>query len=169
MEAGSPVRIEPFAPRHAPAVQRLVADPLITATTLIPHPYPEDGAERFIAESVKAWAEGTAFNFAVLVGGAVVGSCGLKELHDGQADLGYWIGVPFWGHGYATEAARRVAAFGFERLGLARITAHALARNPASARVLEKAGFRLVGSERNPFARWDPDDVILRYVLERNT
>ncbi|HLT46750.1 MAG TPA: GNAT family N-acetyltransferase [Rubricoccaceae bacterium] len=161
------VRIEPLARRHAPAVQRLAADPRIAATTLLPDPYPPDGAAHYAADAEAARAEGTAYSFAVLAGDTLVGACGLKEVHDGQAELGYWIGVPFWGRGYATEAARLVAAFGFEALGLARITAHTLARNPSSARVLEKAGFRLVGREKNPFAKWAPDDVVLRYLLER--
>ena len=166
---GAPVRIEPFAPRHAPAVQLLAADPRSAATSLLPDPYPPDGAAHYAADAEAARAEGTAYGFAVLAGDALVGACGLKEVHDGQADLGYWIGVPYWGRGYATAAARLVAAFGFEALGLERITAHTLASNPASARVLEKVGFRRVGAERNPFARWSPDDVVLRYLLERET
>jgi RimJ/RimL family protein N-acetyltransferase len=168
MNAESPVRIEPLAPRHAPAVQRLAADPRVAVTTLMPQPYPEDGAERFVAEAMAARAEGTGYHFAVLAGNELVGACGLKEVHDGQAELGYWVGVPFWGRGYATGAARLVAAFGFEALGLTRLAAHTLARNPASGRVLEKAGFRFVGEEPNPFAKWAPEDRIRRYVLERD-
>jgi [ribosomal protein S5]-alanine N-acetyltransferase len=161
------IRIKPFTPDDAAALQRLAADPRIAATTLMPEPYPADGAAQFIADAMQDREEGTAYHFAVLAGDEVVGACGLKALHDGQADLGYWIGVPYWGRGYATEAARLVAAFGFEVLGLERITAHTLARNPASGRVLEKAGFRLVGRERNPFAKWARNEVILRYLLER--
>lgn len=161
----SAVRIEPFARRHAPAVQRLASDPRIAATTLLPEPYPEDGAERFAVEAATLWESGTEYHFAVLVGDELVGACGFKEVHEGQAELGYWIGVPYWGLGYATEAARLVAAFGFETLGLARLTAHTLARNPASSRVLEKVGFRFVGEEPNPFVKWARDDRIRRYVL----
>jgi len=166
MAPRSTVRLAPLAPRHAPAIQRLAADPLIAATTLLPDPYPADGAERFVAASAAAWAEGTAYTFAVLAGTEVVGACGLKDVSDGQAELGYWIGVPYWGRGYATEASRLAAAFGFEALGLRRITAHTLARNPSSARVLEKASFRRVGEARNPFAKWAPEDVIWLYVRE---
>ena len=63
----------------------------------------------------------------------------------GRAELGYWIGVPFWGQGHATEAVAAVLAFGFGPLGLHRIHATVFPRNPASARVLEKSGFRREG------------------------
>jgi RimJ/RimL family protein N-acetyltransferase len=167
VSTGADVRIVPVAPAHVPAIQALAADPRIAATTLMPSPYPPDGAARYVAESQAAWAEGTGYRFAVLVGDDLVGVCALKEVHDGQAELGYWIGVPFWGRGYATEAARHVTAFAFETLGLARLHAHALARNPSSGRVLEKAGFRFLDEVPNPFAKWAPTDRIRRYVLER--
>ena len=160
------LRIEPFALHHAPAVQRLASDPRIAATTLLPDPYPEDGAVAFITLAIQARAAEEAYSFAVLRGDEVVGSCGLKEVHEGQADLGYWIGVPFWGRGYASEAARLVISIGFEELGLERITAHALERNPGSWRVLEKLGFRLLECVANPFAKWAPEDIIRRYGLE---
>lgn len=165
--SGRRVRIAPFAPEHAPALQRLAADPRIAATTRLPDPYPPDGAARFIAEATAARAEGTAYAFAVLAEGTLVGSCGLKEVQGGEAELGYWIGVPYWGRGYATEAARLVALFAFETLGLRRLHAHTLVRNPSSGRVLEKVGFRAVGEAANPFAEWSPEDRIRRYVLER--
>lgn len=162
------VRIEPIARRHAAAIRRLAAAPEVAATTLVPHPYPSDGAARFVEDAAEAWEDGVAYSFAVLADGVLVGSVGLKEVdrEAGQADLGYWIGVPFWGRGYATAAARRAVAFGVESLGLRRITAHTLERNPASARVLERVGFHLSSRERNVFDRWSPDDVLLRYVLD---
>ncbi len=161
------VTIEPFSPRHAPAVQRLASDVRIAATTLIPHPYPPGGAERFIEEAQRARARGEGYAFAVLAGGELVGACGLKEVHDRQADLGYWIGVPYWGRGYATEAARLVVAFAFGALGLERVTAHALLSNPASCRVLERVGFREVERAESPFERW-PGETVVRYVFERS-
>ncbi|NNF57173.1 MAG: GNAT family N-acetyltransferase [Rhodothermaceae bacterium] len=161
------LRIEPFAPYHAPAVQCLASDPRIAAMTLLPEPYPEDGAFTFIRLAMQARAAGEAYSFAVLAGDELIGSCGLKEVHDGQADLGYWIGVPFWGRGYASEAARLIVAFGFDELGLDRVTAHALERNPGSWRVLEKVGFTLLERVANPFAKWTPEDIIRRYALDR--
>ena len=164
------LRIAPLVRAHVPAIQHLAADARIAATTLIPHPYPPDGAERYVADSEQAWAVGEEYRFAVLVGDGLVGACGLKEVdHEaGQAEIGYWIGVPHWGRGYATEAVRLVTAYAFETLGLRRLVAHTLVRNPASGRVLEKAGFRVTGEAPSPFAKWAPDDRIRLYRLDRS-
>jgi RimJ/RimL family protein N-acetyltransferase len=72
-----------------------------------------------------------------------------------HAELGYWIGVPFWGRGYATEAARAAVAFGFETLRLKRIYAHHFAGNTGSQRVLEKIGLRHEGRFRKHIQKWD--------------
>ena len=63
-----------------------------------------------------------------------------------RGTLGYWVGVPYWGRGYATEAAEAVLAHAFGALGLHRVQATHLTRNPASCRVMEKLGMRVEGS-----------------------
>ena len=79
----------------------------------------------------------------------LVGAISLRlELGHERAELGYWIGVPYWGRGYATEAAGAMVGYGFNELGLNRIHARHLARNPASGRVLEKAGLTHEGFHR---------------------
>jgi RimJ/RimL family protein N-acetyltransferase len=72
----------------------------------------------------------------ITIGGEVIGACGLEA-----AKLGYWIGVPFWGCGYATEAARCLIDHAFDDLGHRVLTASVRISNPASRRVLEKCGF----------------------------
>ncbi len=69
------------------------------------------------------------------------GCCGLHLRESGLFELGYWLGRPFWGHGYATEAARKLAGFAFSRLKATQLTAGYFHDNPASGRVLEKVGF----------------------------
>ena len=162
------VRLEPYGARHAAAFQAFAEDARIAATTLVPHPYPPDGALRHAERSARARERGEAYAFAVVVGGAVVGSCGLKHVDrvEGQAEVGYWIGVPFWGRGYATAAVRRAAAFAFDDLGLGRVVAEVLEANVASARVLEKAGFAAVGRFANPNARHAGAPTVL-YDLAR--
>ena len=149
------VRVEPYGPEHAAAFQVLAADARIAATTLVPHPYPEDGAARLAEAVAEARQRREAFAFAVVAGGAVVGSCSLKHLDwdARQAEIGYWIGVPYWGRGYASAAVRLVTAYGLDALGLRRITAEVLAGNAASERVLLKAGYRRVRTFANPNAR----------------
>lgn len=135
-------------PRHAAGIQALASDPAIAATTRIPHPYPENAAAEFVAAQAKAREEGTAAQFAIEDGGRLVGVCGLAEIEGGVArELGYWVGKPFWGRGYATFAVGVVLDFAFRNLGLREVRARADESNAASRRVLEKSGLRLVGKE----------------------
>ena len=77
--------------------------------------------------------------------GELIGVTGLHpEPEHGRARLGYWIGRPFWGQGYATEAARAAVGWAFEGLDVRRLHAESFARNPASCRVLEKIGMRVL-------------------------
>ena len=79
--------------------------------------------------------------------GALVGAMALKHpevsemARSGEAELGYWIGVPYWGRGYATEAAHAAVAYGFDELGLSAIWAGYYEGNERSHRVQEKLGF----------------------------
>ena len=83
-----------------------------------------------------------------------------------MASLGYWIGAPFRGRGYATEAARAMLAVGFDMLDLQRIDAHYLAGNDASGRVMENIGMKREGVLRQHIVKWDvPHDVILYGIL----
>ena len=156
-----PVRLEPLAPRHAPAYQALASDARIAATTLVPHPYPPGAAAHHVAMAARARERGEAYEFAVVAdagprgGAAVVGSCVLKyvDRDEGQAEVGYWVGVPYWGRGYARAAVRRAVRFAFNDLGLGRVMAEVLESNPASARVLEAVGFEAVGRFETPDGR----------------
>lgn len=81
----------------------------------------------------------------------LIGNAGIRVKTAGghEADIGYELDPRHWGHGYASEAARALVRFGFEQLRLHRISAHCLADNVASARVLEKLGMRLEGRQRD--------------------
>ena len=72
-----------------------------------------------------------------------------------RAELGYWLGVPYWGKGYATEASQEILRFGFETLKLRRIYASYVTENPTSGRVLEKIGMRYEGILRSHICKWD--------------
>lgn len=142
--------LRPFVMTDAPDVQRLCNEREIALNTLlIPHPYPEGKAEEWIANGPSGFA------VTLKDGGTLVGCIGIhvQPDHD-RAEIGYWIGVPFWGKGYATEAVRAVIAHGFDTLGLNRIYAEVFTRNPASARVLEKAGMQREGTLRQAVKKW---------------
>ncbi len=162
--------LRPFAPADAPAVQPLAGDRRIADTTLnIPHPYEDGMAEAWIATHADAWAGGENAVFAIAETAAgLVGAIGLRlEPKHRRAELGYWIGVPFWDRGYATEAACAAIAFGFERLDLHRIYASCLTRNPASARVMVKAGMRYEGCLRQHILKWNRYEDVAKYAVLR--
>jgi RimJ/RimL family protein N-acetyltransferase len=69
--------------------------------------------------------------------------------------LGYWLGVQFWGHGYATEAANEMVRYGFDTLALHRIFASHFKHNPASGRILTKIGMKHEGCQREHLRKWD--------------
>lgn len=105
----------------------------------------------FAAACEEGWANGTAWNFTITCAGEVIGSCGLDRYLEvwESADLGYWIGTSHAGQGFITEAARAVVEFGFEDVGLHRISLHAAPDNPASCRVASKLGFTQEGLLRD--------------------
>jgi ribosomal-protein-alanine N-acetyltransferase len=142
-----------------PAVVRLAGAREIAATTInIPHPYTEENAQSFLAHADEDLRAGRSVSFAVTIlqGGELCGAVGLAiALAHERAELGYWIGVPYWGQGFATEAASAVMAFGFETLRLNRIYASHFAGNTASQRVLEKIGMRHEGPSRQHVRKWN--------------
>jgi len=132
------------APRRGDikAIVRLANDRRVAENTArLPHPYRAEDAERFIAAGNRVDGE-TAF--VVTLGGEPIGVCGV-ELRESAAEIGYWLGVPYWGRGYATEAVRVMIDHAFGALGHDALAAGARVTNPASRRVLEKCGFQWTG------------------------
>jgi RimJ/RimL family protein N-acetyltransferase len=133
------------APRFddAKAIASLVNDRRIAENTLrIPHPYGVTDAESFIAT---ANADDGERAFLITRGAAVLGACGIAKRDGEEPEIGYWLGVAFWGRGYATEAARGVIDHAFGDLGYDCLAGGARVSNPASRRVLEKCGFQWTG------------------------
>ncbi len=150
--------LRPFVPEDAPEVQRLAGDRRVASTTLnIPHPYEAPMAVAWIATHGDAFATGERVSLAITLrdGGALVGAIGLglSAAHR-RGEMGYWIGVPYWGRGYCTEAAGAMLRYGFDTLHLHRIHAAHLTRNPASGRVMAKIGMRHEGRLRGHFLKW---------------
>jgi len=150
--------LRPFHLGDAPEVQRLAGERAIAETTLtVPHPYPDGAAETWIATHGPLWVERRNLTLAVTqqADGALVGAIGLAlAMDDRRAELGYWIGVPWWNQGYATEAGRALLDYGFGTLGLHRIMAHHMLRNPASGRVMQKLGMQHEGILRGHVLKW---------------
>ena len=108
-----------------------------------PHPYTRRDGIEFLRSVVGQFPETV---FAMAVDDQAIGSIGFVPQQDVErvsAEIGYWLGEPFWGRGIATEALRALTRYAIERHGLSRLFALPFASNLASCRVLEKAGYRL--------------------------
>jgi len=117
----------------------------------LPYPYTPADAEEYIAFMLAA-DETQTFAFAITAEVAVIGSIGVfrrSNIHFRTAELGYYIGEPYWGKGYATSAVKQVYRYVFAHSDIIRIFAEPFAYNKASCRVLEKAGFQLEGILRS--------------------
>jgi [ribosomal protein S5]-alanine N-acetyltransferase len=115
-----------------------------------PHPYTETDAERWIALNHATLTAPQ--NFAIELDGEAIGGVGVDRRQDvfaGTAEIGYWVAEPFWGRGIATAAATFIADYAFGTFPLERLQAGVFEGNPASARVLEKAGFHFEGRLRH--------------------
>jgi [ribosomal protein S5]-alanine N-acetyltransferase len=158
-----------FSLEDAPEVQRLVGEWEVARPLLIvPHPYEDGMAQEWIATHRPAYEAGERVTWAVALReeGALVGSITLHlhPLHD-NAELGYWIGKPYWGCGYATEAAEEVVRYGFEDLALNRIHAKHFGSNPASGRVMRKVGMSLEGVRPEHYKKWETYEDRVDYGL----
>jgi len=130
-------------PDDAEAVAALINDRRIAENTArVPHPYTLADAEAFIAD---AQTRTDPTFYVTLHDGTIVGGCGLGRLRGDVPEIGYWYGVPYWGRGYASEAARALIDHAFADLGHDLLHAGARVSNPASRRVLEKCGFEWTG------------------------
>ena len=141
------VTIRPLQHSDAAAVQRYGSDELVARTTRIPEPYPADGGETFVKEAVEARANGETFYFAILADGELIGAIDLRSINrqNRSAECGYAIATPHWGKGITARAVALALRYAFCELGMDIVRASCLRRNPASARVLEKNGFRETG------------------------
>ncbi len=113
-----------------------------------PYPYTWEHAEAWVRFTSRQQPE---TNFAIATEAEAIGGIGFRlgdDVFSGTAEVGYWLGEPFWGKGIATRALRAATDYAFAAFDLARIEAHVYEWNPASARVLEKAGYLLEGRLR---------------------
>ena len=117
---------------------------------LVAHPFTETLFREALVRIDRERQDGTGYSFAVTraMDGALIGLCAADRSENGAWEFGYWYGRPYWGQGYATEAARPVMRFAFEDLGAARLTAGWYDDNPSSGAVLHKLGFAITGVAR---------------------
>jgi RimJ/RimL family protein N-acetyltransferase len=149
------LKLRPYSEADIAELLPLIGTREVAATTLrIAHPYTDQDARSFLAlteEPDRIWLAITLRSDTRQIGGV-----GLRVDDQHQhAELGYWLGVSYWGQGYATEAASEMLRYGFESLKLHRIFASHFGHNPASGRILAKLGMRREGCQREHIRKWD--------------
>lgn len=115
----------------------------INLRDMFPHPYRMRDAREWVSQASK---ETPHTNFAIVIEDKAVGGVGLtlkSDINRKSAEIGYWLGEPYWNQGIATEAVKAITGYGFDHFGLCRIYAGIMEWNPASGRVLEKCGYTL--------------------------
>lgn len=163
--------LRPFTVADAPIVQRLAGDREIFDTTLnIPHPYTDGLAEAWIATHPAEFGNGKSATFAIVrrQDGLLIGAIGLtiRSEHK-RAEIGYWIGRPYWNNGYCTEAARALLRYGFHELGLNRVHANHFKRNPASGKVMRNIGMQYEGCRREHVVKDSVAEDLEEYAILR--
>jgi RimJ/RimL family protein N-acetyltransferase len=125
----------------------------------LPHPYPEDGAIKYIREVMELTKKGLSYELPIRLKSTreLVGIMAILKVDrkNRNAELGYWIAKKYWNLGCATEAGLRALKFGFEVLNLERIYAKYYPENKASSRVMEKMGMKFEGTMRHEILKND--------------
>ncbi|MDQ0875845.1 ribosomal-protein-alanine N-acetyltransferase [Paenibacillus sp. V4I3] len=161
-----------FELSDARMVQQLAGNEEVARTTLaIPHPYPDGAAEEWIENVRQSSEKGDSYAFAMIKkeDGSLIGnmSMGVSRKHK-RAELAYWVGQPFWGQGFATEAARRIIQFGFEDLDLNRIFTAAMTKNPGSYKIMRKIGMKEEGTFPQHVLKWGIYEDLVFYGMVKS-
>lgn len=162
--------LRPHTIWDADDLQKLINDQYIASTTFnLPYPYGLEDAIEWLAKREEDYKETGSPQFAITFKNEeFIGGIGLRvnKQHE-NGEIGYWIGKPYWGKGYCTEAAYAVVKYGFDVLNLNRIHATHMTRNPASGRVMQKIGMKQEGHLRQDRKKWDKfEDMELYSILK---
>ena len=164
--------LRPTREADTPEIVHLLSDPAIAETTLnIPYPYDEAKAREWLAFQQREREAGTGYTFAIVRGEdeRLLGAIDIRpNARHKKAEIGYWIGKPYWGRGYATEAVQALIRYGFEELGLNRIYAMHFTENPASGRVMQKAGMQFEGVLRQDVLKGEQFQDHMIYAILRD-
>src|SRR5947209_20197546 len=138
--------LRPIALEHKQAIIPLISDRQVARNLLrVPYPYLDHHFDEFVAK-ISGSDTDAVFSIFIRDEERLCGGIGLHLAPEhNRAEVGYWVGLPFWGRGYATEAARAVVGYGFDQLKLNRIFASHFSGNDASGRVLQKLGMKPEG------------------------
>ena len=155
--------LRPLEDRDAPRIVALAGDWAVASMTArIPYPYDETHSHQWISG-----LDDGEFVRGIEFDGELIGAVGYFHDADGVAEIGYWIGQPWWGRGFATEAASMLVRYCFTNGGMSRIVCCHFADNPASQRVIEKLGFTTTGTCKAYCEARRSDVATVRYEMRR--
>lgn len=155
-----------LAPEDADALTQFAGDPEIRRRTeTIPHPYDFVAAQSWIEEGRGLRLADAAYRFAIIERrrNEFIGVSALTRSSEGAAELGYWLGRPFWDRGYGREAVTATLAYGQDILGLTSVTAEVYSENTASVAVLRGHGFQQLGFETSHVPERGGQRLIARF------
>lgn len=173
METGR-LMLRPLVLAHKEEIQKSACEREIADTMIsLPHPYPDGEAERYISRKLIEREAGSSVTY-IIEKKEEKGFCGIIELRDldfehSLGELSFWLAREAWGQGFMSEAVHIMVQYAFEELGLNRLYAYHMLRNPATGRVLEKNGFRQEGLLRQRVQKWGKyEDVALMAILKQD-
>ena len=177
--AFSPLKTErltlrPFLPNDAPTLHRLINDfDVAKMLEMVSFPYHRERADEWITSAIRDLASGAACHLAITghegAQEVLIGAVGITiEKGTRIGRLGYWVGQKYWGHGVATEAARRLTEWGFANLEIDRLHAAVADDNAASGAVLRRIGFRQTGTGVQYFSSRAADQPIILFQATRD-
>lgn len=153
----------------APDIAFLANNPKIASMVArMPYPYGLKDALAFIDRNSEGGPNGCVYAVTLGLTGRFIGCAGLDSSKGAGLELGYWLGEPFWGEGYATEAAHALVDLAFKDTSVGQITASCRMSNPASRRVIQKSGFQHAGTGMMNSIAAGPVSIE-RFVLDRKT
>ncbi|MHC1778552.1 MAG: GNAT family N-acetyltransferase [Lentimicrobium sp.] len=165
------LKLRPFNLADAPEVQRLAGDVDVARNTLaMPFPYADGMAEAWIANHTDDFIEGKSAIWAITLKETdqLIGAIGLNlQLQFSNAEIGYWIGKEYWNNGYCTEALKEVINFGFDYFKLQKMYASYFGNNPASGKVMQKAGMIYEGTLKSHMFHWNEFKDLVQYGVWR--
>lgn len=123
-------------------IAELAHDKTITIWTHVPYPYNAKLAKDFVKEAAKKWKTGEECRFAITLNDDFIGSISLIKIdkRDNRAEIGYWMGKPYRGFGYVTEASKLLIDYAFKNLKLHKVVIQCVKGNKASKNVIDKLG-----------------------------
>lgn len=163
--------LRPWRARDEDALVRYADNPRVAQhlRDTFPHPYTRIAAERWVAYN--ASVQGATLDFAITLDGEAIGGIGFlrnEDIFRCALELGYWLGEPFWGRGFVAEAIVAVVNYAFSTFPeITAVQARHVISNPASGRVLEKAGFQLEGRLRDAAVKQGVVSDLLVYSRTR--